>query len=93
MAWVSEWNPGSVSSSVLVIPPMDAYCSRTSTEELTLPGFHSDTHAIGYQLANLSPVPHELGLHRYGFELLHPDIGFSQVFPDGTSISVFTRQS
>ena len=61
----------------------------TNTEELTLPGFRSDTHAIGYQMANLSPVPQDLGLHRYGFELLHPEIDFSQAFPNGTSISVF----
>jgi phytoene dehydrogenase-like protein len=74
---------------VLVLEQYATIGGMTNTEELTLPGFHSDTHAIGYQMANLSPVPGELGLHRYGFELLHPEIGFSQAFPDGTSISVF----
>ncbi len=34
----------------------------TITDEITLPGFKSDIHAFGYQLANLSPVPDELGL-------------------------------
>jgi beta-carotene ketolase (CrtO type) len=74
---------------VLVLEQYASIGGMTNTEELTLPGFHSDTHAIGYQLANISPVPRELGLHRFGFELLHPEICFSHVFPDGTSISVF----
>jgi phytoene dehydrogenase-like protein len=59
----------------------------TITEEETLPGFWSDIHASGYQLANLSPVPHELGLlDRY--ELIEPEIPFSHAFPDGRMISV-----
>jgi phytoene dehydrogenase-like protein len=59
----------------------------TVTEEETLPGFWSDIHASGYQLANLSPVPHELGLlDRY--ELIEPDFPFSHAFPDGNIISV-----
>ncbi len=73
----------------LVLEQYPSIGGMTNTEEVTLPGFHSDTHAIGYQLANLSPAPAELGLHRYGFELLRPEVNYSQVFPDGASISVF----
>src|SRR6266700_7439478 len=59
----------------------------TVTEEETLPGFWSDIHASGYQLANLSPVPRELGLlDRY--ELIEPEIPFSHAFPNGDIISV-----
>jgi beta-carotene ketolase (CrtO type) len=59
----------------------------TITEEETLPGFWSDIHASGYQLANLSPVPHDLGLlDRY--ELIEPEIPYSHAFPDGDIISV-----
>jgi phytoene dehydrogenase-like protein len=59
----------------------------TVTEEETLPGFWSDLHASGYQLANLSPVPRELGLlDRY--ELIEPEIPFSHVFPNGEIVSV-----
>ncbi len=59
----------------------------TVTEEETLPGFWSDIHASGYQLANLSPVPHELGLlDRY--EIIKPEIPFSHAFPNGDIISV-----
>ena len=60
----------------------------TITEEITLPGFRSDIHAFGYQLANLSPAPRELGLERFGFELLRPDPNFSHVFPDGGIVSM-----
>ena len=54
----------------------------TLTEQITLPGFWSDVHAYGYQLANLSPVPFELGLERYGFELIYPEISLSHIFPN-----------
>lgn len=49
----------------------------TITEEITLPGYLSDVHAFGYKLANLSPVPIELNLCNYGFELIKPEISYS----------------
>jgi beta-carotene ketolase (CrtO type) len=52
----------------------------TITEEITLPGFHSDVHAFGYQLANLSPVPKELNLDRYGFDLIESEIFIHMFF-------------
>jgi phytoene dehydrogenase-like protein len=72
---------------VLVLEQYHTVGGMTVTEEETLPGFWSDVHASGYQLANLSPVPNELGLlHRY--ELIEPEILFSHAFPDGDIISV-----
>jgi len=47
---------------VLVLEEHHSIGGMTITEEITLPGFKSDVHAFGYQLANLSPVPHELDL-------------------------------
>ena len=41
---------------VLVLERYHDVGGMTLTEELTLPGFRSDVHASGYQLANLSPV-------------------------------------
>jgi beta-carotene ketolase (CrtO type) len=70
---------------------LEEYCSiggMTITEEITLPGFRSDVHAFGYQLANLSTVPHELDLQSHGFELIHPEISFSHILPNGQYISV-----
>jgi beta-carotene ketolase (CrtO type) len=69
---------------VLVLEQYHTIGGMTVTEEETLPGFWSDIHASGYQLANLSPVPHELGLlDRY--ELIEPEIPFSHAFPMVTS--------
>lgn len=73
--------------SVLVLEQYHAVGGMTVTEEVTLPGYRSDIHASGYQLANLSPVPGELRLlDRY--ELIEPEIPFSHAFPDGGIISV-----
>ena len=72
---------------VLVLEQYRTVGGMTVTEEATLPGFWSDIHASGYQLANLSPVPRELGLlERY--ELIEPEIPFSHAFPNGDVISV-----
>jgi len=73
---------------VLVVEQYHTVGGMTVTEEETLPGFWSDIHASGYQLANLSPVPQELGLlDRY--ELIEPEIPFSHAFLDGEIISVY----
>src|SRR5262252_3654199 len=72
---------------VLVLEQYHTVGGMTVTEEETLPGFWSDIHASGYQLANLSPVPRELGLlNRY--EIIEPEIPFSHAFPNGDIISV-----
>jgi phytoene dehydrogenase-like protein len=72
---------------VLVLEQYHTVGGMTVTEEETLHGFWSDIHASGYQLANLSPVPRELGLlDRY--EIIEPEIPFSHAFPNGDIISV-----
>lgn len=68
--------------TVLVLEDYHSIGGMTLTEQITLPGFWSDVHAYGYQLANLSPVPFELGLERYGFELIYPEISLSHIFPN-----------
>jgi phytoene dehydrogenase-like protein len=74
---------------VLVLEKHSSIGGMTNTEEMTLPGFKSDSHAFAYQLANVSPAPAELELDRYGFELLRPEVCYSHAYPDGTSLSVF----
>jgi phytoene dehydrogenase-like protein len=72
---------------VLVLEQYHTVGGMTVTEEETLPGFWSDIHASGYQLANLSPVPRELDLlDRY--KIIEPEIPFSHAFPNGDIISV-----
>ena len=73
---------------VLVLEQYHSIGGMTNTEEKTLPGFKSDTHATCIQFANFSPVPNELKLARYGFELIYPALCLTHAFPDGGSISV-----
>ncbi|MGW4930086.1 phytoene desaturase family protein [Agromyces sp. NPDC004153] len=73
---------------VLVLEAYERVGGMTLTEELTLPGFRSDVHASGYQLANLSPVPGELDLVRHGLELVAPEYVYAHAFPDGRAIVV-----
>jgi beta-carotene ketolase (CrtO type) len=73
---------------VLVLERYHEVGGMTLTEELTLPGFRSDVHASGYQLANLSPVPGELELEKHGLELIEPDLVYAHAFPDGRVLAV-----
>jgi phytoene dehydrogenase-like protein len=73
---------------VLVLDQYGIVGGMSTTEELTLPGFKSDVHAIGYQFANLSPAPQELRLAERGFTLIRSDPDFAHVFPDGSSVSI-----
>ena len=74
---------------VLVLEANENIGGLTITQEITLPNFHSDLHAFGYQFANLSPAPHELELDRYGVELLTPEISFAHAFPDGRTVRMY----
>ncbi len=73
---------------VLALDQYHTVGGMATTEEVTLPGFKSDLHAFGYQFANLSPVPQELNLSAYGFDLIWPEVNYSHVFPDGGIISM-----
>jgi phytoene dehydrogenase-like protein len=73
---------------VLVLEANDDIGGLTVTQEITRPGFHSDLHAFGYEFANVSPAPRELELERHGLRLLHPDVAFAHVFPDGRSLEM-----
>lgn len=76
--------------SVLVLEANHFIGGLTTTNEITLPGFHSDLHAFGYQFASLSPTPDELELGRHGLELLTPDISFAHAFSDGSTVRMHT---
>lgn len=74
--------------SVLILEQYRTVGGMTISEELTLPGFQSDVHATGYQLANISPVPAELDLATHGVELVEPERVYAHAFPDGRAILV-----
>ncbi len=73
---------------VVVLEEYPAVGGMTLTEELTLPGFRSDVHASGYQLANVSPAAGELELARHGVELIEPRIAYAHAFPHRGCIAV-----
>src|SRR5215211_2166040 len=73
---------------VLVLERYHTLGGMTLTEEVTLPGFRSDVHASGYQLANISPAPRELELTRHGLELIEPDLVYGHAFSDGRGVAV-----
>ena len=72
----------------LVLDQYHTVGGMATTEEISLPGFRSDLHAFGYQFANLSPVPQELKLADFGFELIRPEINCSHIFPNNGIISL-----
>ena len=78
---------------VLVLEQHETIGGMTATEELAAPGFWSDVHASGYQLANISPVPVELGLFDLGLELIEPEFAWAHAFSDGRSIAVAATSS
>jgi beta-carotene ketolase (CrtO type) len=73
---------------VLVVEQYPVVGGMTITEELVAPGFRSDVHASGYQLANISPVPAELDLESHGVELINPAFAWAHAFADGGCIAV-----
>jgi phytoene dehydrogenase-like protein len=75
---------------VAVLEEYPSVGGMTLTEELAAPGFRSDVHASGYQLASLSPTPHELNLFDHGLELIDPSYAWAHAFPGGECIAVGT---
>ena len=73
---------------VLVLERSHTFGGMTNTEEITLPGFKSDIHAICFQVANFSPALGELNLAQHGFKLIYTDPSFSHAFPNGDFICV-----
>jgi phytoene dehydrogenase-like protein len=74
--------------TVTVLEAAPSVGGMTATEELTAPGFWSDVHASGYQLASLSPAPYELHLFEHGLELIEPAFAWAHAFPDGGGIAI-----
>jgi beta-carotene ketolase (CrtO type) len=74
--------------TVVVVEQYHVVGGMTLTEELTAPGFRSDVHASGYQLANISPTPAELGLDEHGLELCEPGFAWAHAFPGGEAIAI-----
>jgi phytoene dehydrogenase-like protein len=53
------------------------------SDELTLPGFVSDTYSAVHPAAAASPVFERLPLAEHGLEWVHPEYAMAHPFPDG----------
>lgn len=75
----------------LVLEARDVIGGDTATEELTLPGYWSDTCSTAHNLLMASPTMRfdELGLYERGLQYLHPDPVVHMPFADGTSLTMW----
>ncbi|MPZ74422.1 MAG: NAD(P)-binding protein [Nitriliruptorales bacterium] len=75
----------------LVLEGREVIGGDTATEELTLPGFWSDTCSTAHNVLQASPTLRfdELGLAAHGLEYIHPDPVVHMPFPDGTSLTMW----
>ncbi len=77
--------------SVLVVERNAEIGGMTGTRELVAPGYHTDIHATGYQLANLSSAPDELRLADFGLEFIAPNTCLSKAFDDHSCLSIMAN--
>lgn len=75
----------------LVLEARDTIGGDTATEELTLPGFRSDTCSTAHNLFQTSPTlrADELGLGSHGLTYLRPDPVVHVRFGDGGSLTMW----
>ncbi|WSQ10858.1 NAD(P)/FAD-dependent oxidoreductase [Streptomyces sp. NBC_01231] len=77
---------------VVVLEASDEVGGGVVTQEVTLPGFRHDLHAIAHVFVQLNPLLRndELGLlSRYGLEYVFPDPAIAVAFPDGEHIEFY----
>jgi phytoene dehydrogenase-like protein len=76
---------------VLVLEGRATIGGGCKTAEILLPGFKEDLCSSAHSVIARSPIlrDNELGLERYGYELLHPDVVLHYPFLDGASMTVY----
>jgi phytoene dehydrogenase-like protein len=60
------------------------------TEEVTLPGYYHNTHAVYHMMVDYSPVFKDINLEKYGLKWLYPPVQFAMPFADGSAICLYT---
>ena len=62
-----------------------------ATEEITLPDFFHNTHAIYHLMVDYAPVVKDFELEtRYGLEWVRPELQFAMPLSDGNSLCIYT---
>jgi len=75
--------------SVVVCEAKDAIGGAVKTQELTLPGFRSDTFSAVYPAAAASPVFQRMPLAEHGLEWVHPQAAMAHPMPDGRAGALY----
>lgn len=78
---------------VLVVERQPWFGGGVITRELTLPGFKHDQHSMAHIFIQANPLikDDELGLlSKYGLKYIYPEIPLMSVFPDGSTLSLYT---
>lgn len=78
---------------VLVVERQPWFGGGVITRELTRPGFLHDQHSMAHIFIQANPLikDDELGLiAKYGLKYIYPEIPLMSVFPDGTTLSLYT---
>ncbi|MCK4362250.1 MAG: NAD(P)/FAD-dependent oxidoreductase [Dehalococcoidia bacterium] len=61
-----------------------------ATEEITLPDFFHNTHAIYHLMVDYAPVVKDFELEtRYGLEWIHPELEWAMPLSDGNSLCIY----
>jgi phytoene dehydrogenase-like protein len=60
------------------------------TEEVTLPGYYHNTHAVYHMMVDYAPVFKDIDLTKYGLQWLYPPLQFAMPFSDGSSLCLYS---
>ena len=62
-----------------------------ATEQITLPDFFHNTHAIFHMMVDYAPIYHDFKLEeQYGVRHIRPELQWAMPLPDGKCICVYT---
>jgi len=76
---------------VLVCERRNEIGGGLATEQITLPDFYHNTHAIYHFMADYSPTTPDFEFEkRYGIKYIRPEHQFCMPLSDGNSISIYT---
>lgn len=76
---------------VVVLERRNEVGGGLATEEITLPGFYHNTHAIYMMMTEYAPPYYDLKLEElYNIKHVYPPLQFAALFPDGRCLCLYT---
>lgn len=73
---------------VVVLERADEVGGAVHTAE-TFPGFHFDTHAVAHNMINMTDIPQDLALDRFGLQYMEMDPFTTALSPNGPSFRLY----